>query len=154
MLGFQKIKHLHCIDSWIWTFCPNDNESHISNTNPDKVAGCSSAKNNFYNRLKNKIESKRCIPIQLDSISAATNFMDASVDVIYIDADHSYESVKSDLNIWYPKIRDGGFICGHDYQVSGGTWPGVTKAVDEFVSFNSLKDPILFEDFSYVIQKI
>jgi hypothetical protein len=152
MLGFKKIKHLHCIDSW--TFCANYNQSCVPNKNPDKSADFSYAKNNFYNRLKNKIESKRCIPIQSDSISASNDFLDLSIDVVYVDADHSYESVKSDLNIWYPKIKHGGFICGHDYNIGRDHWPGVTRAVNEFISNNRLKNPILFEDSSYVIQKI
>lgn len=37
------------------------------------------------------------------------------LDIIYVDADHSYESVKNDLIMSYQKIKTGGFICGHDY---------------------------------------
>jgi hypothetical protein len=47
-----------------------------------------------------------------------------SVDMVFIDADHSYEAVKADIEAWLPKCNK--FICGHDYD-----YPDVKKAVDE-----------------------
>jgi predicted O-methyltransferase YrrM len=52
---------------------------------------------------------------------------DGSVDLVYIDGDHTYEAVLKDLNAWVPKIKKGGIVCGDDIG-----WPGVKKAVDEF----------------------
>lgn len=49
-----------------------------------------------------------------------------SADVVFIDADHSYESVKKDIAMWTPKAKK--IICGHDYSEA---WPGVKQAVDE-----------------------
>ena len=51
---------------------------------------------------------------------------DKSIDFVYIDADHEYESVRKDIAAWHPKIRRGGIISGHDYSSSG-----VYKAVNE-----------------------
>ena len=48
-------------------------------------------------------------------------------DLIFIDADHSYEAVKQDIENWLPKLKKGGTICGHDY----GNWEGVGRAVNE-----------------------
>ena len=42
-------------------------------------------------------------------------FQDQSLDFIYIDANHTYEAVVEDLRNWYPKVRPGGLIMGHDY---------------------------------------
>jgi predicted O-methyltransferase YrrM len=58
---------------------------------------------------------------------AAENFKDNSVDVIFIDAGHSYESVKKDIEAWLPKMKKGGIMAGHDYWA----WEGVRKAVNE-----------------------
>ncbi|MBT5491708.1 class I SAM-dependent methyltransferase, partial [bacterium] len=38
-----------------------------------------------------------------------------TLDFIYIDANHTYESAKEDIQLWYPKIKVGGMISGHDY---------------------------------------
>jgi predicted O-methyltransferase YrrM len=66
-------------------------------------------------------------PIKSVSWDAAINFPDESIDFVFIDADHSYESVKKDIDAWLPKIRKNGMISGHDY-----TNPcGVKQAVDE-----------------------
>lgn len=51
-------------------------------------------------------------------------------DFVYIDADHSYFGVWNDLCTWFPKIRTGGIIGGHDYMHTN--FPGVKKAIDEF----------------------
>lgn len=52
--------------------------------------------------------------------------VDGQVDFVFIDADHSYEVVRQDIDLWLP--RTTGVICGHDY---GPHFPGVRRAVDE-----------------------
>lgn len=42
-------------------------------------------------------------------------FEDESLDFIYIDANHSYDYVKADMEMWYPKLKKGGLFSGHDY---------------------------------------
>ena len=42
-------------------------------------------------------------------------FEDKSLDLVFIDACHDFYEVYNDILIWLPKIKDGGFICGHDY---------------------------------------
>lgn len=62
------------------------------------------------------------------SHNVSTIFADKSVDLVYIDGDHSYEAVNKDIELYLPKIKQGGILAGHDYSKS---WPGVVKAVDE-----------------------
>lgn len=66
-------------------------------------------------------------PIQMYSEQAMELYWKESLDFIFIDADHTYESVSKDLRGWHPKIKIGGIIAGHDYN-----WDSVKKAVDEF----------------------
>jgi glycosyltransferase involved in cell wall biosynthesis len=57
---------------------------------------------------------------------------DRSIDLLFIDANHSYEAVKNDLEKWEPKVR--GVVGGHDYNgpmYPNPSWPGVKRAVDE-----------------------
>jgi len=49
------------------------------------------------------------------------------LDFIYIDGNHEYEYVKKDIELYYPKIKQGGIIGGHDYPREG-----IVKALDEF----------------------
>ncbi len=63
-----------------------------------------------------------------------------SVDFAYIDADHTYESVKSNLWEWWPKVKPGGILAGHDYTDRKYMWGqfGVKQAVTEFAVDNGL----------------
>ena len=65
---------------------------------------------------------------------AASRFTDAGLDFAFIDGDHFYEGVRADLAAWWPKVRPGGLLTGHDYGIyldTTGEW-GVRRAVDEF----------------------
>jgi len=42
-------------------------------------------------------------------------FEDESLDFVYIDANHSYDHIKADMEMWYPKLKKGGIFSGHDY---------------------------------------
>lgn len=69
-------------------------------------------------------------PIRMDSLEASKLYEDNSISFLFIDAAHDYESVIADITAWYPKVKSGGIISGHDY-----SWgAGVRQAVDEFFS--------------------
>ena len=61
-----------------------------------------------------------------DSDEAVCLIPDSSLDFIYIDGLHSYKQVKKDINNYVKKLKPGGIICGHNFEV-----PGVAKAVVE-----------------------
>ena len=68
----------------------------------------------------------------LTSKEAAKKFESKSLDLVFIDANHTYEAVKEDIKLWLPKVRHGGVICGHDYHRTGNIpHNGVKRAVDE-----------------------
>lgn len=52
----------------------------------------------------------------MESGEAAKIVKDEFFDIFFIDADHLYESVKRDIELWVPKVKKGGVICGHDFQ--------------------------------------
>lgn len=57
------------------------------------------------------------------------------LDFVYIDGNHSYEAVKDDIALYYPLVKKGGFIGGHDFF---GKYQGVVWAVIEFVKEHNL----------------
>lgn len=71
-----------------------------------------------------------------DTSEAAKNFVDASVDFVFVDADHSYEGVLKDLRAWWPKVKAGGRMAGHDHTLA---FPGVIQAVAEFFDGKALR---------------
>ena len=57
-------------------------------------------------------------------------------DLVFIDAEHDYDNVKRDILAWYPLVKEGGIICGHDY---ASRELGVIKAVDEIYGENNVE---------------
>jgi hypothetical protein len=97
---------------------------------------------NRYRRVLKRFSSygSRSCVMRKASEQAAPLFQSSSLDFIYIDANHSYEACKKDLELWWPKLRKGGMFSGHDYldgQLSAGNF-GVKRAVDEFFKAVSL----------------
>lgn len=82
-----------------------------------------------YEILINNMSNKSFYPrIMHGDSDAAIFFDDNSIDLIFIDADHSYEGVKKDILNFIPKMKKKAIMCGHDYD---GDYNGVKKAVDE-----------------------
>lgn len=77
--------------------------------------------------LQNVGAFKHLQSMRMSSIRASKAFQDGSVDMVFLDAAHDYDSVMADLEAWKPKVTK--LICGHDYSK---VWPGVVQAVDEF----------------------
>ena len=72
-------------------------------------------------------------PIHYDSRKTAFAFDDQSVDFVFVDADHRYEFVKADILNWLPKIKERGWIAGHDYNQQ------VEQAVNEIFKPNQIE---------------
>lgn len=88
------------------------------------------AKRIAWSRLK---RYRKCRILEMTSAEAAAVIPDKSLDLVYIDADHGYEAVIRDLDLWTPKIRPGGFIGGHDYSEAVPSIH-VKAAVTDYVS--------------------
>ena len=49
------------------------------------------------------------------STTCAPLYPDGSFDFVYVDARHDYASAMEDIRAWWPKVRRGGILAGHDY---------------------------------------
>lgn len=68
--------------------------------------------------------------------SEAVDDVPNNLDFVYIDGNHSYEFVRKDIELYYPKVSRGGVLGGHDFYAS---FLGVCRAVTEFADKKGLK---------------
>jgi len=94
-------------------------------------------------KVSNRFSNQGHILLRGTSKEQSTTFENESVDFVYIDGDHTYEGCKLDIDLWWPKIKQGGILAGHDFCNSvnskTGLKFGVIQAVTEFVEKNNLK---------------
>lgn len=107
--------HIMAIDPW--SDLANGAESY-SDWNWQKIEA------QFAERVGANAE--RCTMMRMRSVEAATHVADASLDLVFIDAAHDYENALCDIKTWWPKLRPGGYLTGHDYSHA---FPGVHRAV-------------------------
>lgn len=105
---------LYSVDPYLPYDEPERTEAHMARYEADA-------------RQKLSRYGSRSIMMRATSVDAAPVVTDLSLDFVFIDAQHTYEAVREDIATWFPKVRPGGFITGHDYR-----WDGVHRAVNEF----------------------
>jgi predicted O-methyltransferase YrrM len=126
-------KEIHCVDLWdtYWEIEDKQRTEFAEYTFNKLVSN--------YNNIKK---------IKDSSTNAANMFQDKSLDFVYIDAAHDYENVKKDILAWLPKVKDGGYIAGHDYRYDPNI--GVYEAVNDiFVEEYKI---VTFPDSSFVVR--
>ena len=140
ILSQWKGQHLFSIDSW----------RHQSGVNLDvsNVTDEEHEANRLICRALLGCFGERSIILNMLSVEAATQFSELSLDFVYIDARHEYRPFTHDLNIWWPKIKLGGILSGHDYKNSfvRKNLVEVKRAVDNFAFEHQLKVNVTTED--------
>ena len=88
------------------------------------------------------------------SAACSSLFTDNYFDWIYVDGNHQYEFVKQDLEMYFPKVKGGGFVAGDDYARNPNNWTkdGVTRAVDEVIN-SGLYQKILTDKHQFLLKK-
>ena len=82
--------------------------------------------------------------IRLFSSEAAGDIADESANFVFVDGNHRYDFVMQDLEDYWPKVKPGGFLCGHDFfmrsEDAGGGYnePMVFEAVEAFAQAHEL----------------
>ena len=106
------------------------------------------------------------------STTEAIEFIPDNLDFVYVDARHDYCSVHDDIQAWWPKVRRGGFMSGHDFLTDaevkimtpqqdwsvcedGSVQPGaVKKAVLDFVERENLHLYVTVDQWpSWIVRK-
>lgn len=128
------------VDPWIDDGVLSRNESELSQEELDRK----------YAAFKELMADKPFVHIMRDySTVAAENFPDNYFDFVYIDADHTYEASYADILAWYPKVKPGKFLAGHDYLRDFGVY----DAVNKFIKDNDLRVIFLRHSNWIVVKK-
>jgi|GEM_PF-751501 beta-1,4-mannosyl-glycoprotein beta-1,4-N-acetylglucosaminyltransferase len=115
---------IYCVDTWAGTPIEQDT-NHVS-------ARWKDGDHAFYEFMQNNldlIQQGKIIPLRMNSKNASDLLLEKGVkpDMIFIDADHTYEGVCADIDAWSRLVGDDTLFCGHDL----GAWEGVQRAVEE-----------------------
>lgn len=123
---------LFCIDPWAQqdpsVYCDGCNAVNLNKAMDKAIAAV-------------KEFGDRAVIMREYSLSAARHFKDGQLSVAYLDGNHSFESVTADLRAYWPKIKAGGILAGHDFYERHTDFHdcGVETAVREFAMQNHLK---------------
>lgn len=120
----ESIVHAVAVDIWQETGIRSHNDCLTPQHELERM---------YRQAMKLAEEDHRVEVVRDYSPLAAERFPDGYFDFVYIDDDHTEEGVTISLNAWWPKVRPGGVIAGHDYfeytfgKVKFGIIPAVTK---------------------------
>lgn len=107
---------VYCVDDWS---CLTEDDEMLKRANHPFVF------ETFLTNIREFGLSDTLVPITMKSFEAAKFFNRYTFDLVFIDGNHSYNSVLLDIHSWYHLVKIGGVIAGHDYDK-----PDVKKAVD------------------------
>jgi hypothetical protein len=101
--------HLTGVDAW--TPYPD----YTSYRRPDKFHTAEAD-------ARQRLASFNCTLLKGFSLDVARTIPDASLDFVYIDANHTFDACIQDLIVWSAKVKPGGIVSGHDYFAPKRTW--------------------------------
>lgn len=125
------VERLYMIDNW----------GHIPGVTGDGSFPSEWHDKNYYDAV-NRVQPYgwRAKMLRGLSTTMAASIEDNSLDMVYLDAAHYYDGVLADLKVYYPKVKPGGIIAGHDYLNPDY---GVKQAVHDFIRHYLKKDMIV-----------
>lgn len=85
----------------------------------------------YYKETRRKLKpwAKQARLIRGTSVEAAALCAGEQFDLVFIDAEHTYDALRADIEAWLPRVKPDGWIGGHDFNKE--RFPGVTQAVRE-----------------------
>lgn len=149
LISLQPISKLYLIDPWVsivdlphrWHAAPQEEmDAH---------------KNRVINRFS---DNDKVEIVEKYSADAVSDFENGYFNWLYLDANHSYDFVKEDLNNWWAKLKPNGFICGNAYidnSIARNVLDfGIIPAVDDFLEerFDEIKHFEVIES-QFILQK-
>jgi cephalosporin hydroxylase len=121
----NKLGKFFCVDTWEGSYRHHNAEQDY--VLPHAIKNI----DDVYDMFKQNTHSisDKITEMKMLSWKAADQFDDESVDFVYVDADHRYESVIKDLSAWWPKVKTGSYFGGDDFTKGH---PDVVRATRDF----------------------
>jgi hypothetical protein len=114
----KQIK-FYTVDTWT-----GDNTCQAQQEAVKKLGGC--AFNAFWQNIVDLHLEQHVHPIISESLSSLDKITDKQFEFIFLDGDHKYDNFSKELPYFFPHVRPGGYIGGHDFNGD------VKRAVGEF----------------------
>jgi hypothetical protein len=139
MLSRHKQLYLHCVDMWdLWATRKTDYPGDLDSGVRKRMEDTEKSTEVYYSAMDLLKQYKlRVNVIKENTVIAANNFKNESIDFVYIDGDHTYDGCLKDIEAWYPKLKTTGIMAGHDYMRMRDD-RGVYRAVNHFAKLNDL----------------
>lgn len=122
--------HVFCIDTWRNNAMPGGRRDTYAE---------------FQRNVRSMKSRITAIRIDADE-NPQVNTLPPKVDLVFIDADHRYQSVLRDIRVYSPFVRDGGYFVFHDF----GAWSGVTMAVGDLLRTCKWRPEELFRSLLFL----
>jgi len=133
--------HLSCVDPWA--------EGYMHKSG-NQIPG-----ENVYQFACRRLKGfgDRVDMLRMPSLEGAKTFEDSSLDFVFIDGDHSYQAVIDDILAWWPKVRPGGVLAGHDYGILTRRKHAAMKIVKQEVANVHKAVHTLFDEVGEVVER-
>ena len=89
--------------------------------------------------------------INADSIECSERYDNGQLDFIFLDTDSPGEYLKSELEVWYPKLKAGGILAGYDHTIHDTVFKSLDCVSSDFCS--GKKIPLRTYEYQFIIQK-
>ena len=94
-----------CAVDW-WEGNPGTNLTEVAtNTNIYEI---------FINNMRELDLLNNIVIIKGDSTIVHNEINKNTFDMVYLDGDHRYSGISKDIDNFYPKLKEGGLLAGHD----------------------------------------
>jgi len=113
LLAIFPLLRLYLVDRW----CPPPAGDSYCDSGAQMAGYDRTVYDNALAQTRSKCApyARRCTYLIGDSVAMAERVAGGSLDFCFIDGDHSYTGCLRDIRAWAPKVKEGGWLCGHDY---------------------------------------
>lgn len=122
------------VDHWQRTADPAEQDTDLSQKQLDAI---------YLDVCREYLYRPNVKIIRAKSLDAASRFSRGFFDYVYLDADHTEDGCFRDMAAWFPLVRQGGVLAGHDYvnaTAKNETSFGVIAAVQRFRAEKKIPD--------------